>query len=434
MKKNILNVIKCFIFILLIVIIVIIGIIYKIKKDKKNNIEMDLQATPSIGNIPVYIDSTLHKVNIRNNYYVVKYCIETFFDEYSLLSSGDDEVEKKLYSMLDSMYIEKNQIKESNIKEKLTKIPDVNVNINNMYVCEIDENISVYFVEVNLENKTNSKRTDTNIMVITDLKNKTFSIILNDYIRLKYNVLKEGENISLENIPEKIENRNFNTFDYKIITDKMYLEDIINVYKQNVKNNPEVIFNKLNIEYKEKKFNKIEKFKSYINKHIDNIYTMELKDFSKNKYEEYIQYICIDNNDNYFIINEIAPMEYNLILDTYTIDLPIFKQNYLEQNVSTKVAMNLEKIKSAINYGDYDYVYSKIDLNYKIQNYSNYLDFEKYISETFFSNNEFKYKNIELQDSKYFVSIECSDKETNENKIINVFVIIEEDINFKIII
>ena len=54
----------------------------------------------------------------------------------------------------------------------------------------------------------------------------------------------------------------------------------------------------------------------------------EEQEFQKEDYEEYVQYVCLDNKGDYTIIKEYGPMNYTLILDTYTIDLPEFKVEY----------------------------------------------------------------------------------------------------------
>jgi hypothetical protein len=46
-------------------------------------------------------------------------------------------------------------------------------------------------------------------------------------------------------------------------------------------------------------------------------------------------------------------MDYKLILDEYTIDLPEFTEKYKKAAPQEKVGMNIEKIISAINNKDY---------------------------------------------------------------------------------
>ena len=48
---------------------------------------------------------------------------------------------------------------------------------------------------------------------------------------------------------------------------------------------------------------------------------------------------------------------YEVVLDTYTIDLPEFLEKYNKNSDEIKCGMNIQKLFDAINDEDYSYVY-----------------------------------------------------------------------------
>ena len=58
------------------------------------------------------------------------------------------------------------------------------------------------------------------------------------------------------------------------------------------------------------------------------IYKLNVKKYQIENYDSYKQYICVDQDSNYYIINETNPGQYELILDIYTIDIPIYIEEY----------------------------------------------------------------------------------------------------------
>lgn len=56
-----------------------------------------------------------------------------------------------------------------------------------------------------------------------------------------------------------------------------------------------------------------------------------------------IQYICVDQTGKYLIFKEKSIMDYEIILDTYTIDLPEFVEQYNSSSEDKKVQFNIQK-------------------------------------------------------------------------------------------
>ena len=175
-----------------------------------------------------------------------------------------------------------------------------------------------------------------------------------------------------------------------------------------------------------KKYDTIEKYKTYLNENRQTLLNSEqkgIKSYAVKKYADYEQYVCVDNYDNYYIFNVQGAMSYNIILDTYTVDLPQFVEKYNKASDKEKAILNIKKIFQAINLKDYNYVYNKLDTDFKNRYFKQESEFEKFTYSNFFSKNEITIKEYEqIQNTHVFtVSVKnAEDKNANtkDKKII----------------
>ena len=389
--------------------------------------------------IEVNIDNKLKKVSIRNNYYAVKTCVNKFYLYYSSIYdvSGDyyivDEEaeasmqkEKKqsieaVYNMLDDEYKSYKGITLDNLTTKLPEIKEMSVIINDMYVSEKTNNIGIYFVYGNLIDSTNSQTYDFSMIVKIDMLNETFKVFLEDYVDDKYPNINVGEDVKIE-YKEEIEDNQYNIFSYESITDSVYIQDIFTNLRKNMLYNKKIVYENLDEEYRTKRFPTFEKFEQYTKNNIRDITIMKLSKYRKDKNGDSVQYVCLDSHNKYYIINENSTMDLTFILDTYTIDLPEFLTKYEESNETDKVALNIEKIKEAINAKDFEYVYNKLDNTFRNTKYSNYNNFENELKSKLFERNTFEYKKIENQGNVFIATVIArnskKEEETSEMKII----------------
>ena len=101
-------------------------------------------------------------------------------------------------------------------------------------------------------------------------------------------------------------------------------------------------------------------------------------------------------------------MNFAVILDTYTIDLPEFTEKYTKASDEEKVLLNIQKCFTAINDKDYRYVYNKLDNTFKANNFKTLADFEKYINANFFEKNKISASNARKQSEVYLYDIKIS--------------------------
>ncbi|MBO5413044.1 MAG: hypothetical protein J6A29_01840 [Clostridia bacterium] len=306
-----------------------------------------------------------------------------------------------------------------------------------MYYSEIGLGINAYFAYGYLIEKDLNKITELSIGVKIDTGNSTFSILPYEYLEKKGYLNVNEETITQFTEETEIENKTNNVFKYKYVNNETYIDYLFSNYIDRCLFNKEIIYNYLDEEYKQKRFGSFQKFEEFIEANKENYMTygqlkdyeefdnmdeymlyliktgnLEVESYQKTIEKEYTQYTCVDNLQNYYIFRETAPMEYTLILDTYTIDLPEFTEKYEAGTTEEKVGYNIEKIVNALNAKDYNYVYSKLADEFKENYFKTYEDFEKYAKETFDIENKVTYnKYTESKDlSTYKITLQGKNK------------------------
>lgn len=386
------------IIVIVLVILLTVGIIYLKRGEVVYNIDEVGTADEELDEIK----TELRNVSERNDYYAVKSCVDKFYIYYNeLFENGEfneeiedvdvqgynrDDYKNAMCNMLDKEYLLYKGINANNIDNKLEKINIAEVNINDMYVSQRTSNMYVYIVNGRLRDEETDEISDFLLMIKIDTLNRTFTVFLQDYINEKYEKISLGDTLDI-NVEENIQENDDNMYDYTIIDDETYVNDLLSKYKSEMLYDWETAYKHLDEEYREKRFGNINNFKEYSEKTIVKNVRMKLNKYNSYKYDDYVQWVCIDQYGNYYIFNEKSIMNYNMILDTYTIDLKQFTEKYNTATDQIKVGMNVEKILNAIKEDDYNYVYSKLDETYKRNNFSNINDFYNFIENTFYSEN-----------------------------------------------
>lgn len=406
--------------IIVLIILVIMGIIYFNRGEVVYNID-------EVGNDDTTeeIDSTIQYVTTRNDYYAVETCVNKFYIYYmSLFDSEeadiDDEEENKeyLYNMLDKDYINFKNITLNNIETKLEEIKQSDVNVNKMYVSQKSQNIYLYLVQGRIREKSSEEIKDFEVLIKIDTLNKTFSVYLEDYIQQNLSDIKLGQEINMQ-VSDSVENKKINIYDYEIINDEAYVQDLFAKFKKEILYDRQLVYNNLNEEYREKRFGDFSTFETYAKNNVRNNIIMKLSKYQKTKYEDYTEYVCIDQNGNYYIFNENSVMNYNVILDTYTVDLPEYIKKYDSATDQVKVGMNIERAITAIEAKDYKYVYNKLDETFK-NNYFNTIEkFSTFINNNFYEENTIEYLEFKNLGGIYTYSLNIMDSDDLEkvNKI-----------------
>lgn len=388
-------------------------------------------------------EKTLKLVENKLEYFSVEDCIKKYYlyyvrtfnaEDYYIKTFGSknynlEEIEKYeqksanvLYNMLDEEVVELQKITSENIKSKLNEIEISSVNIINMYVSRKNEDITVYFINGLLKNENTNKFNKFQVIMKLDEINGTFNIIPQQYIDEKYNNIEIGNEIDI-NTPEEIKENENNKFKYRAVNDKKYVEYLMEQLKNEIEYFPELVYNKLNQEYRDKKFASLEEFTTYINNN-EKFKEIQLDAYKVNIENQHKQYICTDKNNNYYIFDEKSAMQCELMFDTYTIDLSEFIEKYDSSENNIKMALNIEKLIDATEDQDYKYVYNKLDDTFKTNNFPTLQDFENFIKGKFNDKeDEITYEEYENVAGVHVYKIVVKDK--SENKIINAKVIMD---------
>lgn len=426
-SKNQKVILKLIIAILIILVIIVIALLGLLSRDKKNNNnEIVLNTTVQQGkddditeksesidkqeyfNIVTCIKQYLEAINIKSDAYYT-------YDENGnrVLAIDEINIKEGIYNLLSKNYIEKNGVTVQNVYEKVETMNTSTLFVPLKISKVQNDTIKSFIVYGLVETQDYQAINKIYIIVNIDSANKTYSI---EPISKKYNSIQE---IKVDKPEKEIEKKDNNTFVTSPTTNEDSAKDYINLYKRLILGDIEEAYKLLEESYKTAKFGSIDNFRKYVEKNKKEIIRIRVEKYQVAQKDGYTQYVCIDQNENYYIIREKGMLDYTLILDTYTIDLPEFTQKYEQASGEEKVLLNLQKIFTAINGKDYKYVYNKLDETFKNNNFKTQEEFEKYIKQNLFENNNVSTGSVEKQGETYLYKLTISDKTGNSSKVVN---------------
>lgn len=321
----------------------------------------------------------------------------------------DDDYKK---NVSDNSIIQiQNQYKQNGTYDKEVTY---SLNIDNVYECQLTNNIIITLAEAKLNGK------ELNVLVKFDNKNNTYSMFLDDYVS-KYNYNKNMDkkdfNISKNEIIKNSYNNNIKVDDSEVYVITQYFSD----FRMKMLNDTEVAYRELDSDYAQKKFGDYSNFQNYINENKESITYAEINKYQVVENSDNKEYICIDENGKYYIFVESGIGKYTVVLDTYTIDLPEFLTKYNSSNERIKVGMNIQKVFDAINDKDYEFVYNKLDSSFKQNNFKTLSEFKDYAEKNFVGK-QLKYDECQQQGSIYVFNITITDgtNQTGKNVIMKL--------------
>lgn len=209
----------------------------------------------------------------------------------------------------------------------------------------------------------------------------------------------------------------YNHIEIKATTQERVINEYLEHYKEEALNYISDAYESLDEQFKKAKFNSLEEYKQYINNNRSELENVKLNKYKINEYNnDYTEYICQDQYDNYYIFHVTNPGNYTVILDTYTVDLPEFTEKYNKVNAQEKVALNINKVITALNDKDYKYIYNKLADSFKDNYFNNEEELKEYLSNKLYNNNEINFgKFSDEGNGIYTYEIELSEI-SNENE------------------
>lgn len=390
------------------------------------------------------MNQKLSRLTNNSRFYSINNLINRF------LENVENNEATATFNVLDQEFIKQNSITEKNVLDKIGKIANVNRYETKEIYGNTEIPCTIYYAKGKIGN------TDLYYIIVVDTKNNTYSIEpINEQLYTEY---VNGKKVNSEKV--EIEKNDDNGILFQNYTQEDIVQKYFNSYIQNVINYPQEVYNMLDEEYKNKKFGSFDNFKKYINNKADllnllNIYNRKsysdfatsqeyeeyylqfldvgLTQYIVNTYTDYTEYICYDQDDNVYIFREKAPNDYTIILDAYTIEIPSVKQKYETSTDQDKVAMNIEKIKQAVNDKDYTYVYNKLDETFKNNNYPTEASFEQKMQSELYGRNDFSYTKVESKSNVYVCDVTVTDasvKNSTAQKILHVFMQLKDETDF----
>ena len=426
--------IKNIIIILSLLIIALVFIIIIVKPKETNIVEEVTEAMPEEN------EYGFQTVDDRIMYFTVSDCVQNYlnyinpnnqlntnknYDEGNYEIDEENQLEYKkevIYSLLSNNYINTNNITIDNVLNYTNNIQDYVTFIPQEMKVTYNYNLLVYIVKGIIIG--NEKIENGYFIVNLDNSSSTFSI--EPLIKQKYENINQ---INVNSVEESIEDKGFNEFELFENNYESIAEKYLFFYKKMAINYTEKAYNMLDTEYANKRFGSLNNYKEYISNNKNLINEIYLSKYQVNVNDDYNEYICIDQFNNYYIFKEINVMEYTLILDTYTLDLEEFTKKYNSSDEQMKVGMNIEKVVQAINQKDYKYVFNKLADNFKEQYFKTIDDFQKYIQYNFYDVNIIEYLNFEEQGDVYIYKVIIKDAVGDNQQTIEKNIIVKLNSN-----
>lgn len=369
----------------LIIMIIIISIVIIKKNEDNNKTSLENNISNTVGNNSIEENNIVQNDKLsRMEYTILNKAANTYIQTINKNNSiyfdmNNDEINVKernkyVLSLLSDSYINRNKINSNNLEEHIEFLEE------QLFLVPIkmkrikSENIKTYVIDGITINMNYNLKDEIRLIINIDYQNKTFSVepTLDNY--------DEINNVDIVNNIEKMDN---NEYTIKNIN----IENIVKEYMNNLKRmmlaKPELAYEHLDEEYRNKRFGSLDKFKEYIEKNKEEIKKMYIDKYLANSFEDYSQYVGKDKYNNTYIFNEKDPLDYTILLDTYTINSNEFKQAYDESKDEYRVKLNTDKWIKMLNNRDYENAYKCLDRKFREEKFGTEEEFEEYMREKF---------------------------------------------------
>ncbi|MCL2354821.1 MAG: hypothetical protein FWC68_02905, partial [Oscillospiraceae bacterium] len=216
----------------------------------------------------------------------------------------------------------------------------------------------------------------------------------------------------------------YNRFNREGVTQERLIQEYFSRFIDNALFSTHRAFNMLDSEFREKRFNNsLQEFERYIDRNFVYLAGSRLERYSVAQGEGYTRYVLIDQGERIFILLETGIMQFTVILDTYTLDLPEFVERYMSANSQERVALNIQRLIQALNEQDYRFVYNRLAESFR-QNYFQELGhFEAYIRHTLPERMQIEHLAFNEESGLYmqtirFIDISDENREPVEKRIV----------------
>lgn len=370
--------IKYIILILILILILCITAIVVInKKNEKNHGEKDTLVSEH----PTYvINENIEKLSNRNQYYILLDCIKEFVNYTN----------NKNTNAVEAVTMQKNI---QNIIDEYTFKNVDDISLEEIYVLN-GYTYCTYYIK-GKESIELDKR--FYMMANLDFENTTYKltpITENEHNKLITENKSKSDELT-------ISKNKYNLFKNINVTNEDMARNYLNDYINKALNYPELAYNLLDEEYKNKRFGNLEEYKNNMSENENQMENTTMVKYGVNEKDNYTEYIIVDNFDNYYTIKENGIMDYTILLDNYTIKTEEFITTYNKASDAKKVATDIEIFIKMINNKDYKNAYECLSSEFK-QNYFKTIDeFKNYVQKNFYDTNYITIKNVQTKSNVY---------------------------------
>lgn len=237
-------------------------------------------------------------------------------------------------------------------------------------------------------------------IVRIDMENMTYKI--EELDRNKHN--NNIDTINLETNLKEIAKDGENTFEFLTVTDeqmsRIYLSEFTKLELENAKQAYEL----LEENYKKERFPDLKDYQEYLEENESIIKESILAKYSVAHFDDYAQYVLIDNFENSYTLDVTSVMNYKIKLDNYTIKVEDYEENYNKLKNENKIQANVHIFLQMINTKDYKHSYELLDETFKKNNFGTLEEYKSYINENFFKYNQRTSSDIDIrQEGNYYV-------------------------------
>ena len=397
--------------ILVIGLIITLAILRMESKNTKRNV-ISNNITPSIEN------------NINNDIISPETTVLTF--NTSIEKETSNSV---LYSLNKNINKYFNYIKENNEtainelggNESYLIQNDVRYVVKEAYVTK-NEHMSKYFIQgtLSIANGNNSSTTQEEYLVLY-LTSENKGYMLQKSSQEEFVNRKPLE----QNSKVEIYERTYNKFEYEYIDNAKQMDIYLEDYTFRIFYDTEKAYNLLNSEYRSKKFNEPSKFIQFLNEKKQQLKNIRIVQYNIEETSGKKVYKGTDEYGNYYEIIENSYMNYEIILDNYTM------LDYSNESDENKIKLSAEKFILMLNSADYTNAYNLLGTNFKETNFPTEQSFINYVKNNFYARNLVASKELN-EDNTCTVTIKDS-VSTRANKMQKQFKItLGENMDFSI--
>lgn len=300
----------------------------------------------------------------------------TLYAQDQGITDGDSKKEA-IFNFLDPKYISDNNISVSNVLDKVYNNGKVEFIPLKMYEL-LGNNKTQYAVYGIMQNINGDEQEEAYFVVSVDKRNTSFCITPIDFEKYQ-----DVDEIPLDGKDENIGSNKNNYFSFSIMEENDIAQKYFTYYKSMMLENPEAAYEMLEEEYRNKRFGSLDEFKNYVTKNAEEIESYLAKEYEVNVLEDATEYVCQDQYKHSYIFKVSAVMQFQVKLDTYTIESEETKQKYQMANERRKVEMNVDKWIQMLNHRDYKAAYQVLDESFKSKHFQDLNRFEEYMRSRF---------------------------------------------------